>query len=101
LIEIELYKWAGKWGPFKINSECDECTVAYGQLQGLAKKYSDSVSFKALPWLNNWFQVLLKGGYHPPITFVNGKLFHQHSKKNPLPDVVKIEEMLKNKFSAY
>lgn len=94
MIEIELYKWAGKWGPFKIQSECDECTVAYGQLKKLKEKYPNDVSFQSFPWLNNWFKVLLKGGYHPPITMVNGKLFHQHSKKDPLPNIGKIEELI-------
>ncbi|MDW2111383.1 glutaredoxin, partial [Vibrio sp. 2089] len=26
-IKITLYRWAGNWGPFKVNIPCGECTL--------------------------------------------------------------------------
>jgi len=26
-IKITLYRWAGSWGPFKVNIPCGECTL--------------------------------------------------------------------------
>jgi len=26
-VQILLYRWAGKWGPFKVKIPCGECTL--------------------------------------------------------------------------
>ncbi len=78
-IKIIQYKWAGKWGPFKIKIPCGECSLTEGIVKDLIEKEFQGVdiSFEVLPWLDNWFSVLLRGGWHAPIVFVEKTLVGQ------------------------
>ena len=62
-IKITQYKWAGKWGPFKIKIPCGECSLTEGIIKDVIEKEFQGVdiSFEVLPWLDNWFSVLLRG----------------------------------------
>jgi glutaredoxin len=79
MVEIIQYKWAGKWGPFKIKIECGECGVTEGIIESvIAEEFpGEDISFKVLPWLPNWYKIILKGGWHAPIITVNGKVIEQ------------------------
>lgn len=80
-VKITQYKWAGEFGPFKIDIPCGECNVTEGVIKDvLEKEFSkEDVSFEIFPWLNNWWKIILKGGWHAPITLVNGKVISQGS----------------------
>ena len=43
------------------------------------------------PWFNYMMKVLLKGGWHPPVVTVNGKIFSQ----GIVPDAEKLEIKIK------
>jgi hypothetical protein len=77
MIRIVQYKWAGKWGPFKIISDCKECDIIQSMLKDMKhKEFRDKpvlVQFK--PWLDNWIYCLARGAFHPPIIMVDGKNF--------------------------
>ena len=79
MVEIIQYKWAGKWGSVKIKIECGECSVTEGTIESvIAEEFQgQEISFKVLPWLDNWWKVILKGGWHAPIITVNGKIIEQ------------------------
>ena len=78
-VEIIQYKWEGSWGPFKIKVECGECNITHGIIEDVLEKefQGEDISFKTLPWLDNWYKVILKGGWHAPIVVVNGKVIEQ------------------------
>jgi len=35
------------------------------------------VSLRIFPWLDNWWKVILRGGWHAPILTVNKRVFSQ------------------------
>ncbi len=78
-VHITQYKWEGSWGPFKIQVPCGECSAT----EGVIKHVIDTrfpgapIAFEAKPWLDNWWEVLWKGGWHAPITLVNGRVISQ------------------------
>ncbi len=78
-VKIVQYKWAGSWGPFKIKIPCGECSLTEGIIKDVMEKEFPQykIEFDVLPWLDNWFRVLCKGGYHAPVIFVNGRLVGQ------------------------
>jgi glutaredoxin len=78
-MEIIQYKWAGKWGPFKIKIMCGECSISESIVENILKKKfpNEKIDFKVLPWLDNWYKVIWKGGWHAPIITVNGKIISQ------------------------
>ncbi len=78
-VKVVLYKWAGKWGPFKVRIPCGECaltqdilrdTFAY-ELAGVP------IDFVIKDWLSNWWKPLPKGGWHAPIVMVEGRIISQ------------------------
>jgi len=78
-VRVIQYKWEGSWGPFRIAVPCGECSANEGITQDVVEVEfaGEPVSFEVRPWLNNWWRVLPLGGFHAPITLVNGKLVSQ------------------------
>lgn len=80
-VQVVQYKWAGKWGPFKITVPCGEC----GASEGIIEHVIDTefaprgikVDFETRPWLDAWWKPLLRGAWHAPIVLVNGKVVSQ------------------------
>lgn len=78
-LNIKQYKWAGKWGPFTIKIPCGECSANEDIIKDTIEKdfAREAISFQVLPWLNNWWSILLKGGWHAPVITINGKVVVQ------------------------
>ena len=78
-IKIIQYKWAGSWGPFSIKVACGECGLTEGIIQDvIATEFPDAdIIFETKDWLPNWWRILLRGGWHAPITTLNGKIIAQ------------------------
>lgn len=83
-IEILVYRWAGKWGPFKVNIPCGECTLTGDIIRDTIENELAGipVRFETLDWLSNWWKPVLKGGWHAPIVLVNGKIIAQGAALN-------------------
>ncbi|MEO1694861.1 MAG: glutaredoxin [Pseudomonadota bacterium] len=78
-VRVTLYRWAGKWGPFKVNIPCGECT-----LTGDILKDTFETDLAGIPvvleikdWLSNWPSALKRGGWHAPIVLVEDKIIGQ------------------------
>lgn len=81
--KIDVYLWKGKKWFFEIKSECDECNLVMGLLRDMEKKeLKNKVEINTYPWLDNFFTLLFKGGWHAPIVLVNGKVFSQEIVPN-------------------
>lgn len=80
-ISVIQYKWAGSWGPFSIKIPCGECGASEGIIESVIETEFTSrgiqVDFQVLPWLDEWYKPLIKGGWHAPIVLVNGKMIGQ------------------------
>lgn len=83
-VRLTLYKWAGRWGPFQIKIPCGECALTEDVIADtLTNELADiPVDFRVLPWLDNWYRPLLKGGWHAPIVMVEGQVISQGDALN-------------------
>ena len=95
-IKITQFKWAGKLGPIRIKSTCNECDLTSAMLKNMMENEfkGKNVQFEIKPWLDNFFYCLSRGAWHAPIIMVNGKRFHQFNKKEPLFDRQKLVELV-------
>jgi len=83
-VNLTLYRWAGKWGPFKVNIPCGECALTHDVIEDTLNTELNGVAvqFTVLDWLDVWWRPLLKGGWHAPIVMVDGKLISQGGALN-------------------
>ena len=88
-VKLTIYRWAGKKGPFKISSECRECDITVPLVRKIANETGSELEVK--PWLDNFLEVLWKGGWHAPIITVSNKVFSQ----GVVPDEEKLKERIK------
>ena len=78
-VKLTLYRWAGQWGPFKVNIPCGECSLTVDVIKDTMATELDGipVDLDIREWLNEWWRPLPKGGWHAPIVMVEGKLVSQ------------------------
>jgi glutaredoxin len=78
-IAIQVFRWAGSWGPFKVNIPCGECSLTTDIIQDTIENELDGISVKldVRDWLTEWWKPLMKGGWHAPIIIVEGKVISQ------------------------
>lgn len=83
-IKITLYRWAGSWGPFKVNIPCGECTLTKDILQDTFATELEGipVELETKDWLSHWWEPLKAGGWHAPIIMVEGKIISQGEALN-------------------
>ncbi|WP_423910646.1 glutaredoxin family protein [Candidatus Spongiihabitans sp.] len=83
-INVTVYRWAGKWGPFKVSIPCGECALTGdvivdtfdNELKGIA------LNLEMRDWLSHWWKPLPKGGWHAPIVIVEGRIISQGKALN-------------------
>ena len=78
-VRLTLYRYAGKFLFFRVKNRCRECDLTYAILQQLMNEQlkGKPVSLRIFPWLDNWWKVILRGGWHAPILTVNKRVFSQ------------------------
>lgn len=83
-VKIQLYRWAGTWGPFKIKVPCGECSLTRDVLKDTLTKELQGipVDLEVKDWLTFWWEPLKSGGWHAPIVLVEGKLVSQGQALN-------------------
>ncbi|OBT09465.1 glutaredoxin [Vibrio sp. UCD-FRSSP16_10] len=83
-IKITLYRWAGSWGPFKVNIPCGECTLTKDILKDtFDNELKDvPVELEMKDWLSHWWEPLKLGSWHAPILVVEGKVVSQGEALN-------------------
>ncbi len=87
-VKLTLYRYAGKFLFFRIKNRCKECDISYAILQRLMAEqlHGKPVSLRIVPWLDNFWKVIWRGGWHAPILTVNGNVFSQ----GKVPDIPKL-----------
>ncbi|EGR1089294.1 glutaredoxin [Vibrio cholerae] len=83
-IKITLYRWAGHFGPFKVNIPCGECTLTKDIL---ADTFANElagvpIELEVKDWLSYWWEPLKLGAWHAPIVVVAGKVISQGEALN-------------------
>ncbi len=83
-VKLTLYKWAGRFGPFKIKVPCGECALTEDVIEDtLENELGDiDVVFKTHNWLTVWWRPLIRGGWHAPIVIVGKKVVSQGDALN-------------------
>ncbi|MFO4647113.1 glutaredoxin [Vibrio cholerae] len=83
-IKVTLYRWAGHFGPFKVNIPCGECTLTKDIL---ADTFANElagvpIELEVKDWLSYWWEPLKLGVWHAPIVVVAGKVISQGEALN-------------------
>ncbi|EKF9133489.1 glutaredoxin domain-containing protein [Vibrio cholerae] len=83
-IKVTLYRWAGHFGPFKVNIPCGECTLTKDIL---ADTFANElagvpIELEVKDWLSYWWEALKLGAWHAPIVVVAGKVISQGEALN-------------------
>ena len=83
-VNITVFRWAGAWGPFKVNIPCGECSLTKDIIQDCMDTdlAGIEVELDLRDWLTEWWKPLPKGGWHAPIVLVNGKIVSQGAALN-------------------
>ncbi|EGR1833718.1 glutaredoxin [Vibrio cholerae] len=83
-IKVTLYRWAGHFGPFKVNIPCGECTLTKDILADTFANELAGVPIKleVKDWLSYWWEPLKLGAWHAPIVVVAGKVISQGEALN-------------------
>jgi glutaredoxin len=83
-ITIKVFRWAGKFGPFKVSIPCGECSLTKDIIEDCLSHELCHVPVKVIykDWLSEWYKPLLKGGWHAPIILVENKIISQGAALN-------------------
>ena len=83
-VKIIVYRWAGKWGPFKVKIPCGECTLTKDIIRDALNIELNGVKveLEIHDWLSNWWKPLRQGGWHAPIVMVEDKIISQGGALN-------------------
>ncbi|MDC8453456.1 MAG: hypothetical protein KGH99_07205 [Thaumarchaeota archaeon] len=89
-VHLVLYKITGNQLFFNVpSSVCEECDLTANTVKKILNEINDPrIEFEIKPWMNNLFSALRKGGWHPPVLLINGKIFSQ----GIVPEVQKLKE---------
>ncbi|MCB1827599.1 MAG: glutaredoxin [Coxiellaceae bacterium] len=76
---ITIYKWAGKFGPFRIKIPCGECTLTTDIVNATVYHELGDIPIEVIEknWLDHWYKPLLRGGWHAPMVLVDNKVISQ------------------------
>lgn len=76
---LTLYRWAGKWGPFKVRIPCGECTLTTDIVKDvLANELAGvPVELEVKDWLSHLIEATMKGARHAPALLLNGRVISQ------------------------
>lgn len=98
-VKVILYRWAGSWGPFKVNIPCGECSLTVDVIEDtFANELADiPVELETHDWLSEWWRALRVGGWHAPIVVVGGRIVSQgHALNRGLLTEAVIAEYVKH-----
>ena len=83
-VKITLYRWAGSWGPFKVNISCGECTLTKDILEDTfnTELAGIPIELEVKDWLSHWWEPLKLKAWHAPIIIVEDKVISEGEALN-------------------
>lgn len=79
--DVTIYYITGKQlGPLSVpDSWCEECDLTVRAVQSALREADPQshLTFTVKPWMRHAVPALLKGGWHPPIVVIGGKVHSQ------------------------
>ena len=89
---IEIYVVSGIQGFFRIpESFCKECNLFYQAANKASEESNTQADVQVKSYWTRFLRPLLKGGYHPPVILVDGKIVGQGYN---VPEKQEIKDML-------
>jgi len=81
---LTLYRWAGKWGPFKVKIPCGECTLTTDIVKDvMANELANApLELEIKDWLSHVIEAFFKGARHAPVVMLNGRVISQGAAVN-------------------
>ena len=77
-VRVTIYRYGGRLLLYRITQDCEECELSVHMARGIARELGeDKVEIEVKPWLDHFFEALLKGGWHTPIILINGRKYSQ------------------------
>ncbi|MBI2886167.1 MAG: glutathione S-transferase N-terminal domain-containing protein [Chloroflexi bacterium] len=78
-VEVTVYRMTGSQLFFRVpEAVCEECDLTVAVAHRVAESFGpERVTVTVKPWLNHLPEALLKGGWHPPVVTVDGRLVTQ------------------------
>ncbi|MBI2888102.1 MAG: hypothetical protein HYY02_12985 [Chloroflexi bacterium] len=78
-IRVVVYRVTGKQLFFTVPDRvCEECDLTVAIARRAVDKAGPGIAeLTVKPWLNAFFEALLKGGWHPPVVTVEGRIVSQ------------------------
>ena len=78
-VRLTVYRWAGRWGPFRVRVPCGECALTMDIVNDTLASELEGVPVEVdvREWLTEWWRPLPRGGWHAPIVMVEGKVVSQ------------------------
>ena len=74
---VTVYPMTGRQLFFRVpHAICEECDLTVRLVQRVAADLPH-VEVRIKPWFNNLFDALRRGGWHPPVVTVNGRITTQ------------------------
>ena len=74
---VTVYPMTGRQLFFNVpHAICKECDLTVRLVQRVASDLPD-VEVRIKPWFNHLFDALRRGGWHPPVVTINGKITTQ------------------------
>jgi hypothetical protein len=98
-LEIAVYSIAGKQLWFHIpDALCKECDLTIRTVEKVVGDLDDpsQVRVRVRPWLHHLPEAIRRGGWHPPVVSINGKLFSQ----GVVPDADALRQEIEEYFNA-
>jgi hypothetical protein len=99
LLEIAIYPIAGKQLWFHVpDSFCRECDLTIRTVEEVVGGLDDpsQVRVRVRPWLRHLPEAIRRGGWHPPVVSINGKLFSQ----GVVPDADALRQKIEGYFKT-
>ena len=74
---VTIYPMTGRQLFFNVpHAICEECDLTIRLVQRVASDLPD-VEVRIKPWFNHLFDALRRGGWHPPVVTINGRITTQ------------------------
>ncbi len=87
---VTVYPMTGRQLFFNVpHAVCEECDLTVRLVQRVAEDLPD-VEVRIKPWFNYLFDALRRGGWHPPVVTINGKI----STQGVVPDEAELRDAL-------
>ena len=89
---VTVYPMTGRQLFFNVpHAICEECDLTVRLVQRVADDLPN-VEVRIKPWFNNVFDALRRGGWHPPVVTIDGKVTTQ----GVVPDEDRLRRALAN-----